>query len=546
MASRGGARAKPVSRVVSRIAPVPPRRSALVSDAQYSTRRPASSSSSSSSSSLRVMSMSSLDDEEGGNAFSTSVATRGTRGREYDSSSRTRSWSSADDQDGAEMDSAKQKGQALLVEHYRREGGGHRPQVASQEKAGSDPRRGRSGSVHTPQVPRLPAVINMQMETETVMEELEGRKTVEARVMRKWARWLCRCALVPSPTPQWCSDLRAPELPLPDDVKISVLMALILGQVLPPSALPPSLVSTMTSIKEKERWSADKDEGKGEKISSVVRRVIDQALSVLRKRVSDRGKTMPNAALLFNGAPVAVMHTLQMCKAFALHRIQGELDEMLQWYQACMRMVARRMAGELEITLSEEEQHLSSLLSLQGVIQKDRLPAQLWSAFRNGLAFGCGVFLYLEAMQKSKSNAARGQNRATSAGLDFGQLFADPRLVAHLQQNLEHVFQNLSAAGLPLIWTPMAFLTYPDDEDAFLLIQAYVLYQVFSRAYPLRRLELNSLDKARKLEDNKQDAPLPRVSAFRDIQKVLGRSGTCGACKVYLDEIECPQIHLLD
>lgn len=513
--SRGSARAKPVSRLetVRLLSPPipPPRglpRAAAISEEPSTTCPAAPASSSSSSSSLRVLSMSSLDDEEDGSAFSPpNTAVPQTRLRHHVGSSHSSSW--AESEGDAELKDHLDHGPAPGGLHDRREGSGDGTfrSEAALEHAGVR----RQVNQQKPS-PSLPAVMSMQKEYGMSVEELEGRKTVEARVLRKWARWLCRSALASSPTPHWCSDLKAPELPLPEDVKTSVLMALILGQVLPPSMMPPSLVSTLTSIKEKERWNVEKDTSKGEKISSVVRRIIEQALSALRNRVSEKGKTLPNAALVFNGAPVAVMQTLNMCKTFALNRIHGEIDQMLQWYQACMRVVVRRMADALDLTLIEEKEHLSNLLNLQGVMRKDRLPAQLWSAFRNGLAFGCGAFLYLASMQKT--NVPRAPKKA-GTGVDFLQLFGDPRLVAHLRHNLEHVFQKLNAAGLPLIWTPMAFLTHPDDDDSFLLIQAYILFQSFSRVLPLRRLELSALAKAQKLGDKQQRPGLHRDQPLR-------------------------------
>jgi len=423
-----------------------------------------SSPSSSSSSSLRVLSASTSSLDDGYEAGSVPPApaspaerrSAGDRSRLVDTASRP----STDERGSAGQVGVREQGLA--------------PSRAMQERRrGSWERRGPKKKATVSSLP----VTGIRKESNPAVEELEGRKTVEARVERRWARWLCRSALVSNPTPHWCSDLKAPELPLPDDVKSSVLMALILGQLLPPSALPPSLVAMMTSMKEKEKWNTDK-------VSSAVRRIIDQALAVLQSRDSTR--TMPNAALLFNGAPVAVLQMMGICRALAFQRVRGDLDQMLQWYQTCMLVVARRMADGLGITASGEDSKLLSLLSLQGSFQKDRLPAQLWSVFRTGLVFGCGAFLFLESIQKP--HATKIQNPA-SVGIDLSQLFADPRLCAQVRHNLEHVFQSLSAAGLPLIWTPLTFLTYPDDDDTFLLIQAYVLFQTFSRMLPLRRLE---------------------------------------------------------
>ena len=124
-------------------------------------------------------------------------------------------------------------------------------------------------------------------------EDFEGRMTVESRVQRKWARWLC-CSFAANAKPHWCSDQATPELPLPESVTNSVLMALILGQLLPPSALPPSLVVLMTSRKGKrqEQWVAGKAQGAGERTASSIRRILDDSLRILQTR-SDGTKTLP-------------------------------------------------------------------------------------------------------------------------------------------------------------------------------------------------------------------------------------------------------------
>ena len=170
--------------------------------------------------------------------------------------------------------------------------------------------------------------------------------TVESKVQRTWAQWLCR-SFAASPTPHWCSGRGAPKLPVPEHVKSSVLMALILGQLLPSSALPSSLVTLMMEHKGKgpEKWASGKAQSAGEKATSSVRRIIGDALRVLQERMPDGGKTLPGilprclflipiktlcfcasndctvvtvcslcnctgASLLFNGAPVAELQVL--------------------------------------------------------------------------------------------------------------------------------------------------------------------------------------------------------------------------------------------
>jgi hypothetical protein len=124
--------------------------------------------------------------------------------------------------------------------------------------------------------------------------ELEGRMTVESRVERLWARWLCR-SFVANPVPHWCSGRDATKLPLPEDVKSSVLIALILGQLLPPSALSPSLVALMTEPKgeRKEKWITGKTQGASEKVVNSSRRIIEDALRMLQTHVPDTGKPLP-------------------------------------------------------------------------------------------------------------------------------------------------------------------------------------------------------------------------------------------------------------
>ena len=124
--------------------------------------------------------------------------------------------------------------------------------------------------------------------------ELEGRMTVESRVERLWARWLCR-SFVANPVPHWCSGRDATKLPLPEDVKSSVLIALILGQLLPPSALSPSLVALMTEPKgeRKEKWITGKTQGASEKVVNSSRRIIEDALRMLQAQVPDTGKPLP-------------------------------------------------------------------------------------------------------------------------------------------------------------------------------------------------------------------------------------------------------------
>jgi len=124
--------------------------------------------------------------------------------------------------------------------------------------------------------------------------ELEGRMTVESRVERLWARWLCR-SFVANPVPHWCSGRDATKLPLPEDLKSSVLIALILGQLLPPSALSPSLVALMTEPKgeRKEKWITGKTQGASEKVVNSSRRIIEDALRMLQTHVPDTGKPLP-------------------------------------------------------------------------------------------------------------------------------------------------------------------------------------------------------------------------------------------------------------
>jgi hypothetical protein len=43
--------------------------------------------------------------------------------------------------------------------------------------------------------------------------------------------------------------------------------------------------------------------------------------------------------LLFNGAPVAELQVLGICKSLALQRIRDELENMLRWYATITRIL---------------------------------------------------------------------------------------------------------------------------------------------------------------------------------------------------------------
>jgi hypothetical protein len=152
-------------------------------------------------------------------------------------------------------------------------------------------------SPRKPQLPVLRGVVKsvrVEAKEPEATADMDGRMTVESKVQHTWARWLCR-SFAASPTPHWSSGRGAPKLPVPEHVKSSVLMALILGQLLPPSALPPSLVTLMMEHKGKgpEKWTSGKAQSAGEKATSSVRRIIGDALRVLQERMPDGGKTLP-------------------------------------------------------------------------------------------------------------------------------------------------------------------------------------------------------------------------------------------------------------
>ena len=386
----------------------------------------------------------------------------------------------------------------------------------------------------------------VQEEKHDAREELEGTKTIESRVENIWARWLCR-SLAGTPTPHWCGHKDAPPLPLPAEIDSSVVMALILGQLLPPSALPPALVSLMTGRQSKgpEKWVSVKAQGAGEKRSSAVRRVVDDALRVLQRRSSTlpNCKTLPAASLLVNGTPVAVMQVMGICKALALQRIRGDLEKMMRWYQAALQAVARRVAEQHQMSPQESallfEHFMFPKGFLTGLSKHDASPGQLWAVFRTGVVFAGGVSVFYEG-----SRAQRKNERQTQAGMDLSQVYADPRLIEQLRSNVDYVFQALDAARLPRIWTQSAFLTFPDEDDTFLLIQAYALYQTFSQIVPLRDLE-RSISSADVMVDetvltHQSRSGLMRqmwtndtnTKAFCDIRWIVGQKGQTEGARV--------------
>ena len=94
---------------------------------------------------------------------------------------------------------------------------------------------------------------------------------------------------------------------------------------------------------------------------------------------------------------------------------------------------------------------------------------------------------------------------------------------------------------MPRIWTQSAFLTFPDEDDTFLLIQAYALYQTFSQVVPLRDLE-RSISSADVMVD---ETVLTRHSrsrqmwtndtntkAFCDIRWIVGQKGQTEGARV--------------
>jgi len=171
--------------------------------------------------------------------------------------------------------------------------------MGSRSPVGST-RQGTATQRRSPRKPPLPVLrgvvksLRVEAKEPEATADMEGRMTVESKVQHTWARWLCR-SFAASPTPHWCSGRGAPKLPVPEHVKSSVLMALILGQLLPPSALPPSLVTLMMEHKGKgpEKWASGKAQSAGEKATSSVRRIIGDALRVLQERMPDGGKTLP-------------------------------------------------------------------------------------------------------------------------------------------------------------------------------------------------------------------------------------------------------------
>jgi hypothetical protein len=369
-------------------------------------------------------------------------------------------------------------------------------------------------------------------------EELEGVMTVEARVERTWARWLCR-SLVASPVPHWCNHKGTPRLPLPEDVKSGVLMTLILGQLLPVSELPPSLVILMTEGKGRgeERWLTGKSQGAGEKVTNAVRRIVNEARRVLHSKSSDGGKALPAVSLLVNGAPLAMMQVMGLCKGLALQRIQGDLERMMQWYQAAMLAVVFRMGEENQISVSESET-LAQHLKFPKGIDKDALPAQMWAVLRTGLVFGCATFVYCEFVRAQSIKA----NKQFSVKVDLSKLCADPRLFEQMRTNVDYVFQCLDAAALPRIWTSLPFLTYPDDDHTFLLIQAHALYQTFANKVSLHRLEqsisasrMGTGEKVLRRGSDQREiwAWNTHAAAFRDIRRIVGQDGKGGVSKVH-------------
>ena len=200
-----------------------------------------------------------------------------------------------------------------------------RSPVGSSRQGSSRGDAGRSPQRRSPRKPPVPVLrrgvksvrVGAAKEQEAP-EEMDGRMTVESRVQRTWALWLCR-SFAASPTPQWCSGKGAPQLPVPEHVKSSVLIALILGQLLPPSALPPSLVTLMVENKGKghEKWISGKAQGAGEKVSSSVRRIIGDALRVLQTRMPDSGRTLPGTL------PVLCSRYLAPCAAVLLAKDRG-------------------------------------------------------------------------------------------------------------------------------------------------------------------------------------------------------------------------------
>ena len=247
---------------------------------------------------------------------------------------------------------------------------------------------------------------------------------------------------------------------------------------------------------------------------------------------------LPGASLLFNGAPVAVLQALNTCKSMALQRIRGDLDNMLRWYQAAMVALSRRMLEEHEISISECDL-MSKALSLPKNLLRgshnNAPPQQMWAVFRSGLVFGCGAFVYCESLRAQTQRL--NPNKSDQPGafkVDLSQLFADPRLLDQVRSNLDYVFKCLDKAHLPCVWTPFNFLTFPDDDDSFLLIQAYALYQTCSNALPLSQLEAGTPGELEGVDENVLQqatgrrniwAPDTRAGAFKDINRVLCRDG---------------------
>lgn len=239
------------------------------------------------------------------------------------------------------------------------------------------------------------------------------------------------------------------------------------------------------------------------------------------------------ASLLFNGAPVAVLQILSMCKWLALQRIRGDLENMFRWYQAALVAVSYRMEEQRHISMAECEALLHLLALPKNLLkgpQKTLPPAQIWSVFRTGVVFGCGTFVYSESLRAQSLNP----DVHTHARVDLSQLSADPRLLDQLRSNLDYVFQCLDEQGLPRIWTVSSFLTYPDDDDTFLLIQAYALYQTFSHAVPLLKLEqrvtvalagVDEITLQQPLDKRKIWAQDSNAAAFKDIKRILGKEG---------------------
>ncbi len=216
---------------------------------------------------------------------------------------------------------------------------------------------------------------------------------------------------------------------------------------------------------------------------------------------------------------------LPTCQLCALYR-----------YQAAMLVMSRRMVEEREISLPEAEILNECLALPQDLLRTHRHsivpPAQMWAVFRTGLVFGCGTFVFCESLLSQNNNSGGCSEKRMR--VDLSQLFADARLLEQVRSNIDYVFKCLDQAGLPRIWTPHHFLTHPDDDDSFLLIQAFALYETFSQVMPLRRLEQGVSRELVGVDENvlqpakhrqKIWAQDTRAAAFRDANRILGRDG---------------------